>query len=72
MAEAPEVRPQVYFSRSPNEQNQAAKYLDTFNMPMICEKIKGTEPEVMQYLENLEKKRTEKWMAWTMVNNSSL
>jgi len=72
MTETPEVRPQIYMSFSPSDENAAAKDLGAFNMPMVCEQIRGTESEVMQYKGKLEKERTYKWLEWTRQNKRIL
>jgi hypothetical protein len=57
MTEDPKAKYQVYFSYSPADNNKACDYLGSYNMPMKCLQIKGTETEVLQYRENLENER---------------
>jgi len=68
MTEDPKMRPQIYFSFSGGDQNDACKYLGSFNMPMVCIQIKGTENECLQHREKLEKERTEIWEKWNKEN----
>jgi hypothetical protein len=58
MTKDPRARPQIYFSLSGTEQNKACDILGSYNIPMDCLQIKGTESEVIMYREQLEKERT--------------
>jgi hypothetical protein len=57
MTEDPRAKYQIYFSYSSADNNKACDYLGSYNMPMKCLQIKGTESEVLQYREKLEKER---------------
>jgi hypothetical protein len=58
MTEDAKMKPQVYFGYSPTDTNKACDYLGTYNMPMRCLQIKGTETEILSYRDKLENERT--------------
>jgi hypothetical protein len=68
MTEDPRMRYKIYFCLSPDDQNNAAKYLSSFNMPMKCIQLKATENEAIAYREKLEKEREAEWYKWAKEN----
>jgi hypothetical protein len=61
MTEDPKAKYEIYFSYSPTDNNKACDYLGTYNMQMKCLQIKGTESEILQYRDRLEKERKEEY-----------
>jgi hypothetical protein len=57
MTEDPRYKAQVYLGFSPTDTNKACDYLGSYNMPMKCVQIQGTESEVLAYKEKLEDER---------------